>query len=175
MEVDIYTDCGGTNADLGIGIHLITSDDVERSFMIKTSAQEVNKRYGIKTNLLVGEVHAVLKALELLEGNITKVRVFTDSDMTFFILNKLYSNIKRKKNFGNFEILNREFLKLKSKFEIDVMWIKGHAGVYGNELSDLLSGKALRKSVKKDILYEVEIPVKKQPVKHIKKQTKISI
>jgi len=174
MEVDIYTDCGGSNAELGIGIHLM-SDEVERSFMIKTSAQDVNKSYGIKSNISVGEVHAVLKALELLEGNIVKVRVFTDSDMTFLILNKLYSNIKRKKNFGTFELLNEKFLKLKSKFEIDVMWIKGHAGVYGNELSDLLSGKALRKSVKKDILYEVEIPVKKQPVKHIKKQTKISI
>lgn len=165
MEIDIYTDCGGSTAELGVGIHIINSDESETSYMLKTHTKDVNKIYNINNSLSVGEIHAVLTSLSLVNEEVKKVRIFTDSNHAFIVFNKLYT----PKNIHNevYNKLNTHLDSFKSKFEIEIMWIKGHVGVYGNEISDHISEKALKRSVKSNQILKIETPKKGEPVKYL--------
>ncbi len=170
MEIDIYTDCGGSNSDLGIGIHIIDKHEIETSYMMRTHTKDVNKIYNINNPLSVGEIHAVLTSLSLVTENVKKVRIFTDSEHSYIVFNKLYTKNNNPKKiklgiiYDNFNIALDVF---KSKFEVEVMWIKGHVGVYGNEISDAISRKALKKSVIPNQLFKIETPKKGEPVKFL--------
>lgn len=164
MEIDIYTDCGGSDNDLGIGIHIIYPDESETSYMLKTNSKDVNILYNNNTNITLGEIHAVLSSLKLVDSNVKKVRIFTDSDHAFHVFNKCFKVKKKKITRELYINLNSILDEFKSKFEIELMWIKGHANVYGNEISDSITLKALKPSVKPNVMYKVGIPVKGKPV-----------
>jgi ribonuclease HI len=166
MELEIYTDCGGSTADYGIGIHMISQDESEKSFLLKTHIDSINAEYGINEvgSTSIGEIYAIITALSLVESDIKKVRVFTDSDHAFCILNKVKPPKEQK---DHLQLLQGIFDKFLEKFEVEVMWIKGHVGVYGNEIVDSITQKALKNSVIKNKIHQVEIPIKGQPVKYV--------
>lgn len=165
MELDIYTDCGGSIDIYGIGIHIIDELENETSFLLKTSIKDINDKYKLKANgtTTIGETHAILTSLSLVNDNVTKVRVYTDSLHSFELLNGIKQS--RKNSYLNpfFEII-KDF---KSKFEIEVMWIKGHIGIYGNEIADSITKKALKKSIIPNKVSKVEIPKKGESIKFI--------
>lgn len=166
MEIDIYTDCGGSNAYVGIGIHTIDSNELEKSYMLRTHINHINSFYNIETSMTLGEVHAILTSLSLVDSKVKKVRIYTDSEHSFFICNKIYTT-KDISKIEVYEKLNLIFDSYKDKFEIELMWIKGHVGVYGNEISDLISQRALKRSVKENEIFEVSIPKKGKPIRYV--------
>ena len=170
MELEIYTDCGGSTADYGIGIHMIDHNENEKSYMLRTHIHDIKTQYGLNIeegSTSIGEIHAILTAISLIkDSEFKRVRVFTDNEHAFRVLNKIKTKTPTSKLFKSFQ---RVFDNLKNNFkvEVEVMWIKGHVGVYGNEIVDTLTQKAIKKSVKKNKIHEVEIPVKGSPVKYI--------
>jgi ribonuclease HI len=168
MELEIYTDCGGSVTDFGVGIHMIDHNENEKSYMLRTHIDDINKQYNINQpgSTSIGEIHAILTALSLVKNEeVKKIRVFTDNEHAFRILNKIPNVKKPQKKF--LKTFQRIFDKFQTQFEIEVMWIKGHVGVYGNEIVDSLTQKAIKKSVKKNKIHNVEVPVSGEPIKYI--------
>ena len=166
MELEIYTDCGGSITDFGVGIHMIDHNENEKSYMLKTHISDINNKYQINEvgSTSIGEIHAILTGLSLVnDADVKRVKVFTDNEHAFRILNK----IKTGKTHRKFKVFQAIFDKFQTKFEVDLMWIKGHVGVYGNEVVDSITQKALKKSVVPNQIHSVEIPKAGEPVKYI--------
>ena len=116
------------------------------------------------SNTSIGECYAIYKALDFIknETNIN-VKIFTDNYHAFLLLNKVNkvkANQRRRDNNLLYKLSNRclNLLELHTPFikkgftldwrnlnnKVEVCWINGHIGNYGNELANAAAKKALK-------------------------------
>ena len=144
MRVKAYTDgaCSGNPGPGGWGVFLVAEN----------SAGEVVKEetlYGKnkKTTNQIMELTAAINALDSLKRKNVDITIFTDSKyvidgITKWIFGWLKNNwsTASKKPVAN-RFLWEELLYLTKNQNVEWVWVKGHAGVPGNEKADSLAVK----------------------------------
>ena len=144
----IYTDGAATNNQCGCklgGLAIVILD--EQGEVLDTHTAQVKREKGQATTTNVRcEMLAVIKALELAEPEDT---IHTDNEMVSKGYNEWLEGWKLKgwKNVSKKPIANQDLWqridKLKhEKPTVVVKWVRGHSGIYGNELADNLAAKA---------------------------------
>lgn len=127
----IYTDgaCSGNPGPAGIGVH------IERPAKVT----EISEYIGEATNN-VAELKAILRALTDLgeDEREARIHLYTDSGWS---LGVLIGGWKAKKNVA---IIDEIKAKLPEFPNLEMLKVRGHAGVEGNEAADALATKAVR-------------------------------
>jgi ribonuclease HI len=101
--------------------------------------KELSKYIGIATNN-IAELEAIRIGLLELKTTDRPVRIFTDSSYAHGVL---ILGWKVKKN----QELIKTIKKIISKFkDLQIVKVKGHAGIEGNERADLLATRAIKKA-----------------------------
>lgn len=134
-EIVIYTDgaARGNPGPGGLGVVMIYGNH----------RRELSEGYRITTNNRM-ELLAVIRALEALKRDDLKVKIYTDSKYVSEAVNQGWvfdwesKRFKKKKNAD----LWQKFLDLYRKFDIKLVWVKGHASIPENERCDRLAVQA---------------------------------
>jgi ribonuclease HI len=134
-EIVIYTDgaARGNPGPGGLGVVMIYGNH----------RRELSEGYRITTNNRM-ELLAVIRALEALKRDDLKVKIYTDSKYVSEAVNQGWvfdwesKRFKKKKNAD----LWQQFLDLYRKFDITLVWVKGHASIPENERCDRLAVEA---------------------------------
>lgn len=134
-KVTIYTDgaAQGNPGPGGYGVVLISGKH----------RKELSQGYKRTTNNRM-ELLAVIVALEALKIPGSEVTIYSDSRYVVDAIEKGWvfewakKNFKKKKNAD----LWQRFLKIYPKHRVKLVWIKGHAHNYENELCDRLAVQA---------------------------------
>ena len=135
MHIEIWSDGSsrGNPGPGGYGIVMKYGDKVK----------EYSEGFRMTTNNRM-ELLGVIKALEKLRRYDIPVKVRTDSRYVVDSVNKGWafswekSGFKGKKNAD----LWKRYLELHSRFDIELIWVKGHAGNMMNERCDRLAVSA---------------------------------
>ena len=137
--IDIYTDgaCKGNPGPGGWGAFL-KSGDYEKD-IFGGESQTTNNRM---------ELMAVIEALKTL-NNRSRIRLFIDSQYVKNGINIWISNWKKngwrtsnKKAVKNVDLW-MQLDELVPSHEIEWIWVKGHAGNFGNERADALANQGV--------------------------------
>ncbi len=128
--IKIYTDgaSSGNPGPAGIGVFLIFKD----------KNKEISKYIGHSTNN-IAELTAIKVALEELKRCDLPVRIYSDSSYSIGLLTK---NWKPKKNQ---ELVSDIKLLMKKFSNLNFIKVKGHSGIYENEIADQLATSAIKK------------------------------
>ena len=144
----IYTDGAAPNNQNGCkhgGFGVVVLNDQEE--VLETYKARVEPSAGMETTTNVRcEMLAVIKALEMAQPNDV---IHTDNEMIARGYNEWLTGWKLKgwKNASKKPVANRDLwlsidqLK-REKPEVVVKWVRGHDGIYGNELADTLATEA---------------------------------
>ena len=98
--------------------------------------REISKHIGTSTNN-IAELTAVKIALQELKRKDIPIRIYTDSN---YVCGLLMEGWKPKKNL---ELVN-SIKELMSQFsDMEIIKVKGHAGIEGNEKADRLATEAI--------------------------------
>ncbi|TPV94593.1 MAG: ribonuclease HI [Myxococcales bacterium FL481] len=129
----IYTDgaCSGNPGPAGVGVYLQRPDKVI----------EIGEFIGSGTNN-IAELTAILRALEVLDPDAdagASIHLYTDSAWS---LGVLIGGWKAK---ANLELIAAIKDKMAAFSQLELLKVKGHAGVEGNEEADNLATMALRR------------------------------
>ena len=144
MRVKAYTDgaCSGNPGPGGWGVFLVAENNTG-GVVKEESLYGKNK----KTTNQIMELTAVIQALESLKRKNVDITIFTDSKyvidgITKWIFGWLKNNwsTASKKPVAN-RLLWEELLNLTKNQNVEWVWVKGHAGVVGNEKADSLAVK----------------------------------
>ncbi|BCO20928.1 ribonuclease H [Alteromonas sp. KC3] len=144
----IFTDGAAPNNQNGCkhgGLGVVVLNDQEE--VLETYKARVEPVEGKETTTNVRcEMLAVIKALELAESEDI---IHTDNDMIAKGYNEWLKGWKLKgwKNANKKPVANQDLWqridKLKQeKPKVVVKWVRGHSGIYGNELADNLATEA---------------------------------
>ena len=137
--IDIYTDgaCKGNPGPGGWGAYLKSGDHEKDIF--GGDSQTTNNRM---------ELMAVIEALKTL-NNRSRIRLFIDSQYVKNGINIWISNWKKngwrtsnKKAVKNVDLWMK-LDELVPNHEIEWIWVKGHAGNFGNERADALANQGV--------------------------------
>ena len=137
--IDIYTDgaCKGNPGPGGWGAYLKSGDHEKDIF--GGDSQTTNNRM---------ELMAVIEALKTLK-NRSRIRLFIDSQYVKNGINIWISNWKKngwrtsnKKAVKNVDLW-MQLDELVPNHEIEWIWVKGHAGNFGNECADALANQGV--------------------------------
>ena len=134
-EVKIYTD-GAASGNPGPGGYGVV-------MLYGSHRKELSEGFKQTTNNRM-ELMAVIKGLEALTRKNLKVKIFTDSKYVSDAVNQgwIYQwEAKRFKKKKNVDLWKR-FLELYRDYDIDIIWIKGHAEIPENERCDRIAVKA---------------------------------
>lgn len=127
----IHTDgaCSGNPGPAGIGVHIQRPDRLT----------EISEYIGDATNN-VAELKAILRALEALaeDERERQIHLYTDSGWS---LGVLIGGWKAKKNV---QLIDKIKARLPEFPNLELLKVKGHAGLDGNEEADALATKAVR-------------------------------
>jgi len=134
-EIVIYTDgaARGNPGPGGLGVVMMFGDH----------RRELSEGYRITTNNRM-ELLAVIRGLEALKRHDLKIKIYTDSKYVSEAVNQGWvfnweaKRFKKKKNTD----LWQRFLELYRKFDITLIWVKGHANNKENERCDRLAVEA---------------------------------
>jgi len=136
-NIEIYTDaawdCHNKKPYFRYGI-IICDNEKEEKFVGCININSVKKTYQ-RFDIHIAEMISIIKSLETIKEN-TDVSIYTDSLSSFNVFNNISCGTKYdkiKKVYLNIV----ETLQLKN-INIDVRWIPGHDGVWGNEMADRL-------------------------------------
>jgi ribonuclease HI len=135
-KIKIYTDGSsrGNPGPGGYGVVMKFNDKVK----------ELSQGYIHTTNNRM-ELLAVIVALEAIKITKYDIEVYSDSKYVVDSINKGWVfNWEKKTNFGGKknEDLWRRYLNIHNNFNININWVKGHAGHEENERCDVLATTA---------------------------------
>jgi len=139
-EVVIYTDgaCRGNPGPGGWGVVL-------------TSGKHYKEIYGaeVETTNNRMELTAAIKALQSLKRSDSNIKLYTDSVYVKNGITQWLENWKirgwktaSKKPVKNIELW-QQLDEVNSQHNVEWCWVKGHAGIEGNEKADQLANKAI--------------------------------
>ena len=144
MRVKAYTDgaCSGNPGPGGWGVFLVAENNAGE-VVKEDSLYGKNK----ETTNQIMELTAAINALESLKTKNVDITIFTDSKyvidgITKWIFGWLKNNwsTASKKPVAN-RFLWEELHDLTKNQNVEWVWVKGHAGVLGNEKADSLAVK----------------------------------
>ena len=144
MKVKAYTDgaCSGNPGPGGWGVYLIAENNLGE--VVKEDSLYGKNQ---ETTNQIMELTAAIRALESLKRKDVDITIFTDSKyvvdgITKWIFGWLKNNwsTASKKPVAN-RILWEELYVLTKNQKVEWVWVKGHAGVLGNEKADSLAVK----------------------------------
>ncbi len=144
MKIKAYTDgaCSGNPGPGGWGVYLVAENSMGEILKEETLYGKNNKT----TNQIM-ELTAAIKALECLKQKNVDITIFTDSKyvvdgITKWIFGWIKNNwvTASKKPVANRSSWEKLFNLTKNQ-NIEWVWVKGHAGVPGNEKADSLAVK----------------------------------
>ena len=144
MKVKAYTDgaCSGNPGPGGWGVYLIAENNVGE--VVKEDSLYGKNQ---ETTNQIMELTAAIRALESLKRKDVDITIFTDSKyvvdgITKWIFGWLKNNwsTASKKPVAN-RLLWEELYGLTKNQKVEWVWVKGHAGVLGNEKADSLAVK----------------------------------
>jgi len=131
QTIIIHTDgaCSGNPGPAGIGVHILRPDKIT----------EISEYIGEATNN-VAELEAIRRAIESLDDSERErnIHLYTDSGWS---LGVLIGGWKAKKNVA---IIDKIKAKLPEFPKLELLKVRGHAGMEGNEEADALATKAVR-------------------------------
>lgn len=148
--IDIYTDgaCTGNPGPGGYGVIVVQDDE----------RQELSQGYRLTTNNRM-ELMGAIEGLKSLKEP-SRVRLFTDSKYISDAINLGWVDIWRGKGWrktGKGKVLNpdlwKQLVDLLDLHQVDLIWIKGHAGHPANERCDQLAVQAAQQ---KNLLIDTE-------------------
>ncbi len=149
-HVTIYTD-GAARGNPGPGGYGVV-------LLYKGHRKEISAGYRRTTNNRM-ELLAVIVALEALTRNDIRVKIYSDSKYVVDAVSKGWiwewerKGFKKKKN----PDLWMRYIRLHRQFEIEFVWVKGHANIPGNERCDELAVQAsMQPDLPADTGYEEE-------------------
>ena len=127
--VVVYADgaCSGNPGPCGLGVVLVDG----------ATQIELSEYLGVGTNN-IAELTAVLRAVERVADKARPIVVHTDSQYSIGVLQKGW---KAK---ANQELIARIRVELKSRPNVRLAYVPGHAGVAGNEHADQLARLAVQ-------------------------------
>ena len=134
-EVIIYTD-GAARGNPGPGGYGVV-------LLYGPHRKELAEGFELTTNNRM-ELLAVIRGLEALTRSNLRVKIYTDSKYVSEAVNKGWvfqwesKRFRKKKNTD----LWKQFLPLYRKFNIEIIWVKGHADIKENERCDQLAVEA---------------------------------
>lgn len=144
MRIKAYTDgaCSGNPGPGGWGVFLVAENNAGE--VVK---EETHYGKNKKTTNQIMELTAAINALRSLKRKNVDITIFTDSKyvidgITKWIFGWLKNNwsTASKKPVAN-RLLWEELLNLTRNQNVEWVWVKGHAGVLGNEKADSLAVK----------------------------------
>ncbi len=144
MKIKAYTDgaCSGNPGPGGWGVFLVAENK-----MGETLKEEALYGKNKETTNQIMELTAAIQALESLKRKNVDITIFTDSKYVIDGITKwIYSWLKNnwstasKKPVAN-RLLWEELFDLTKNHNVEWIWVKGHAGVLGNEKADSLAVK----------------------------------
>jgi ribonuclease HI len=137
MQITMYTDGASLGNPGPGGYGVVLSAGQHR--------KELSKGYRKTTNNRM-ELLAVIVGLEALKRPNSEVLVYTDSRYVEQAVSKGWVFGWEKKNFKDKKNpdLWRRFLQIYRKHKVNFKWVKGHAGIPGNERCDELATRAAR-------------------------------
>ena len=144
MKVKAYTDgaCSGNPGPGGWGVYLIAENDA--GIVVKEETLYGKNR---ETTNQMMELTAAIRALESLKRQNVNVTIFTDSKYVVDGITKwIFGWLKNdwstasKKPVAN-RLLWEKLFGLTKTQNVEWVWVKGHAGMLGNEKADSLAVK----------------------------------
>mgnify|MGYP006284253831 CR=1 FL=1 len=138
--IEIYTDgCShGNPGPGGFGVVLIHKD----------KRKELSKGFKHTTNNRM-ELLAVIEALKAVRKKDHKIIIHTDSRLIVDAVDKNWLNGWAKRNWKKADkkpVLNsdlwKQLIPLLEKYDVEIKWVKGHAGIEENERCDELANEA---------------------------------
>lgn len=142
----IYTDCSIYQSDFGFGVLFIDGED-EKRYQYRTTLNHIYAEYNMreKCSTDFAETYAIIKAIENIHKKYDKIIIYMDNETAYHYLNNL--NKKKIKNILTETVINT-CLDVIKDLPIDIRWIKGHCGIYGNVIADKLAKNSLRRKKK---------------------------
>jgi ribonuclease HI len=127
-DVIVYADgaCSGNPGPAGLGVAIFDGDE----------KRELSEYLGHGTNN-IAELTAIQRALEALAGDERLIEIKTDSSYSIGVLTKSW---KAKANQALIADVKAALAKVKN---VRITYVKGHAGIAGNELADALARAAV--------------------------------
>ncbi len=148
--VTMYTD-GAARGNPGPGGYGVV-------LLYKGHRKELSAGYRLTTNNRM-ELLAVIAGLEALKRKNLKIVVYSDSKYVVDAINKGWIwkwEARRFKNKKNPDLWKR-YIQLHRMFNIEFVWVKGHANIPENERCDQLAVNAsLQQNLPADVGYEQE-------------------
>ena len=130
--IEIYTD-GSSRGNPGPGGYGIV-------MIYKDKRKELFQGYKLTTNNRM-ELLAVIRALEEVKTNKHKIKIYSDSKYVVESVEKGWIWNWQKKSFKNKQNVDlwKMFIPLYKKYDVKLIWVKGHDGNTENERCDFLA------------------------------------
>ena len=163
MKVKAYTDgaCSGNPGPGGWGVYLVAENSIG-----KIVKEEVLYGKNKETTNQIMELTAAIKALGSLKRKNVAITIFTDSKyvvdgITNWIFGWLKNNwsTASKKPVAN-RLLWEELFDLTKNQNVEWVWVKGHAGLPGNEKADMLAKQGAKQCL---VVIDRAIPCRAVP------------
>ena len=140
--IEIYTD-GSSRGNPGPGGYGIV-------MIYKDKRKELFQGYKLTTNNRM-ELLAVIRALEEVKTNKYKIKIYSDSKYVVESVEKGWIWNWQKKSFKNKQNVDlwKMFIPLYKKYNVKLIWVKGHDGNTENERCDFLAN-----SCQEDVLID---------------------
>lgn len=148
--IEIYTD-GSSRGNPGPGGYGIV-------MIYKDKRKELFQGYKLTTNNRM-ELLAVIRALEEVKTNKYKIKIYSDSKYVVESVEKGWIWNWQKKSFKNKQNVDlwKMFIPLYKKYDVKLIWVKGHDGNTENERCDFLANSCQEDVLIDDLGYKNQI------------------